>query len=151
MINEYRYRPPFKYLFIGIGGLIMATIFGAVTIKNGEIWLRIITLVFFLLTIAMGISFLWLFVYKFNVGGLKIGADFIVIPGRWKTQTKIMFSEIKNIGEINTYDQVIEIESENGFYLIEKQWMKSKEFDKVREKLVEWSKKLHTTAVTSNG
>ena len=150
MINEYRYRPPIKYLFVGIGGLIMATMFGVVTIGNGEIWFRIITLVFFLLTIAMGIAFLWLFVNKFNVGGLKIGTDFIEIPGRWKTRTKIMFSEIKNIEEIDTYDQVIEIESENGFYLIEKQWMKSKEFDNVREKLIEWSKKLHTTAVCSN-
>ena len=119
----------------------MATIFGAVTIGNGEIWFRIITLVFFLLTIALGIAFLWLFVNKFNVGGLKIGADFIEIPGRWKKRSKIKFSEIKNIGEIDTYDQVIEIESEKGFNLIEKQWMKSKEFDKVRERLIEWTKK----------
>jgi uncharacterized membrane protein len=115
----------------------MATMFGAVTVENGEIWFRIITFLFFLMTIAMGIAFLWLFVNKFNVGGLKIGTDFIEIPGRWKKRTKIKFSEIKNIGEINTYDHVIEIESENGFYLIEKQWMKSKEFDKVRESLMD--------------
>lgn len=144
MINEFKYRPPFKYLFVGIGGILMATIFGGVTVEKGEIWFRIITFVFFLLTSALGIGFLAIFINKFNVGKLRIGEDFIEIPGRWKKRTKLNFAEIKNIGEIETYDHVIEIESENGFNLIEKQWMKSKEFDKVREKLIEWTNKNYT-------
>ena len=122
----------------------MATIFGGVTVEKGEIWFRIITFVFFLLTSALGIGFLAIFINKFNVGKLRIGEDFIEIPGRWKKRTKLNFAEIKNIGEIETYDHVIEIESENGFNLIEKQWMKSKEFDKVREKLIEWTNKNYT-------
>jgi len=144
LINEFKYRPPFKYLFVGIGGILMATIFGGVTVEKGEIWFRIITFVFFLLTSALGIGFLAIFINKFNVGKLRIGEDFIEIPGRWKKRTKLNFAEIKNIGEIETYDHVIEIESENGFNLIEKQWMKSKEFDKVREKLIEWTNKNYT-------
>jgi hypothetical protein len=121
LINEFKYRPPFKYLFVGIGGILMATIFGGVTLEKGEIWFRIITFIFFLMTSALGIGFLALFINKFSVGKLKIGEDFIEIPGRWKKRTKLNFSEIKNIGEIDTYDQVIEIESEKDFHLIEKQ------------------------------
>ncbi|QHI39185.1 hypothetical protein IMCC3317_45900 [Kordia antarctica] len=141
MINEFRYRPPFKYLFLGIGGILAASIFGGVTLEKGEIWFRIITFIFFVLNLALGIGFLALFINKFNVGKLKIGDDFIEISGRWKNRTKLNFTEIKSIGEIDTYDQVIEIKSENGFNLIEKQWMKSKEFDIVREKLIEWANK----------
>ena len=122
----------------------MATIFGGVTLDKGEIWFRIVTFIFFLMTSVLGIGFLAIFINKFNVGKLKIGEDFIEIPGRWKKRTKLNFKEIKNIGEINTYDQVIEIESENGFNLIEKQWMKSKEFEKVKEKLIEWTNKNYT-------
>ena len=122
----------------------MATIFGGVTLEKGEIWFRIIMFIFFLMTSALGIGFLALFINKFSVGKLKIGEDFIEIPGRWKKRTKLNFSEIKNIGEIDTYDQVIEIESEKDFHLIEKQWMKSKEFDKVRKKLIEWTNKNYT-------
>ena len=144
MISEFRYRPPFKYLFVGIGGILVATIFGGVTLEKGEIWFRIITFIFFVMTIALGIGFFAIFINKFNVGKLKIGEDFIEIPGRWKKRTKVNFAEIKNIGEIDTYDQVIEIESENGFHLIEKQWMKSKEFDQVRNKLIEWINKNYT-------
>ncbi|AUC75521.1 hypothetical protein CW732_07460 [Olleya sp. Bg11-27] len=144
MINEFKYRPPFKYLFVGIGGILMATIFGGVTLEKGEIWFRIITFIFFLMTSALGIGFLALFISKFSVGKLKIGEDFIEIPGRWKKRTKLKFSEIKNIREIDTYDQVIEIESEKDFHLIEKQWMKSKEFDKVRKKLIERINKNYT-------
>ena len=144
MINEFKYRPPFKYLFVGIGGILMATIFGGVTLEKGEIWFRIIMFIFFLMTSALGIGFLALFINKFSIGKLKIGEDFIEIPGRWKKRTKLNFSEIKNIGEIHTYDQVIEIESEKDFHLIEKQWMKSKEFDKVRKKLIEWTNKNYT-------
>jgi hypothetical protein len=144
LINEFKYRPPFKYLFVGIGGILMATFFGGVTLEKGEIWFRIITLIFFLMALALGIGFLALFINKFSVGKLKIGEDFIEIPGRWKKRTKLNFTEIKNIGEIDTYDQVIEIESEKDFHLIEKQWMKSKEFDKVRKKLIEWTNKNYT-------
>ncbi|WP_157814104.1 hypothetical protein [Olleya sp. Bg11-27] len=96
------------------------------------------------MTSALGIGFLALFISKFSVGKLKIGEDFIEIPGRWKKRTKLKFSEIKNIREIDTYDQVIEIESEKDFHLIEKQWMKSKEFDKVRKKLIERINKNYT-------
>lgn len=89
----------------------------------------------------MGIAFLALFINKFNVGNLILGKNYIEIPGCWKKKTKLDFAIIKNIGEINTYDEVIEIESEYGFHLIEKQWMKSKEFEIVREYLLGYQQK----------
>ena len=86
----------------------------------------------------MGIGFLTIFFRKFNIGRLKIGTDFIEIPGRWKDRIKLNFNDIKEIGEFDTYDNVIEIESQQGIHLIERNWMKEKEFDKVKERLEEY-------------
>lgn len=85
----------------------------------------------------MGIGFLTIFFRKLTVCKLKIGNDFIEIPGRWKDRTKLNFSEITEIGEFDTYDNVIEIETRQGIHLIERNWMKQKEFDIVKKKLQE--------------
>ena len=62
---------------------------------------------------------------KFNLGPLRVGGNYIEILGRYKSPIKLKFNDIKNIGEFETYDQVIEIETkEKGYYLIERKWMK---------------------------
>lgn len=122
---------------MGIVGIIVAAMFGGVTLEKGEIWFRIIMFIFFLMTAAFALGHLAILINKFNVGKLKIGEDFIEIPGRWKKRRRLKFSEIKNIREIDTFDHVIKIEGEKGFHLIEKQWMKSKEFEIVRNRLIE--------------
>ena len=138
MTEEYKYRPPFKYLFVGLGGLVMSAIFGLAIIKGDEIWFSIVVGIFFLMSLAMGIGFLTIFFRKLNVGNIKLGIDFIELPGRWKERIKVNFKDIIDIGEIDTYDNVIEIESKNGIHLIERNWMKQKEFDKVKKRLQEY-------------
>lgn len=86
----------------------------------------------------MGILFLTLFLNKYKSGNLKIGNDFIEIPGRWKKRERIEFSDILEIGEINTYDNVIEISTKENFYLVERKWMKQNDFNKVKELLQEY-------------
>ena len=140
LIKEFRYRPPYKYLFVGLSSLIAASIFGF-AVGGDKLWFSIVVGIFYLMMLAMGVAFLAIFFNKLSVGKLKIGEDFIEIPGRWKKRTKLNFADIENIGEVNTYDHVIEINSKKGFYLIEKQWMKSREFNIVRKRLIEWSKK----------
>jgi hypothetical protein len=137
MTEEYKYRPPLKYLLVGLGGLTMSVIFGMV-IGAEEIWVSIIMGLFCLMTLAMGIGFLTIFFRKFNVRNLKIGNDFIEVPGRWKDKVKLNFNDIKEIGEFDTYDNVIEIESQQRVHLIERNWMKKREFDKVKERLQEY-------------
>ena len=142
MTEEFKYRPPIKYLFVGLGGLVLFSIFGLAVIKGDEIWFSLIVGIFSLIGLGMGIGFLTIFFRKLNVGKLKIGTDFIEIPGRWKDRTKLNFSDITEIGEFHTYDNVIEIESREGIHLIERNWMRKKEFDKVKERLKEyWIKK----------
>jgi hypothetical protein len=142
MTEEFKYRPPFKYLFVGLGGLVLSSIFGLAVIKGDEIWFSIIVGLFSLMGLGMGIGFLTIFFRKLNVGKLKIGTDFVEIPGRWKDRTKLNFSDITEIGEFDTYDNVIEIESRQGIHLIERNWMKQKEFDIVKKRLQEyWMKK----------
>jgi hypothetical protein len=101
-------------------------------------WISIIFGLLALVFCAAGIGFTAIFVNKFNVGGLVIGEDFIEIPGRWKDRTKLSFTDIKNIGEFETYDHIIEIESTKGVHLIERNWMNGKEFNVVRNKLQEY-------------
>jgi len=138
MTEEFKYRPPMNYLFQGLGGLVIFSIFGLPVIKGDEIWFSIICGIFSLLGLVMGIGFLSIYFRKFNAGKLKIGTDFIEIPGRWKNKIKLSFSEIIEIGEFDTYDNVIEIESRNGIHLIERDWMKQKEFNAVKKRLQEY-------------
>ena len=86
----------------------------------------------------MGIGLLTIFFRKLNVGNIKLGNDFIEVPGRWKERIKVNFNDIMDIGEIDTYDNVIEIESKHGVYLIERNWMKQQEFDNVKKRLHEY-------------
>ena len=142
MTKEFKYRPPIKYLFVGFGGLVMFPIFGLAVVKVDEIWFSIILGIFSLMGLGMGIGFLTIFFRKLKVEKLKIGTDFIEIPGRWKGRTIMKFSDIKEISEFDTYDNIIEIESRQGIHLIERNWMRKKEFDKVKELLLEyWMKK----------
>lgn len=137
VLQEYKYRPPLKYLFVGIVGLAMSTLFGMV-IGAYEIGYSIIMGIFCLMTLGMGIAFLAIFIGKFNVGNLKLGTHFIEIPGRWKKTVRLDFNDIVDIVEFDTYDNVIEIQSNKGVYLIERNWMKQKEFDTVKIKLKEY-------------
>lgn len=138
MTEEFKYQPPIKYLFVGLGGLVLFFFFGLGVINGDKVWLSIIIGLFSLIGLVMGIGFLMIFFRKFNVGKLKIGNDFIEIPGRWKDRTKLKFNDIKEIGEFDTYDNVIEIESQQGIHLIERNWMKKREFEKVKERLKDY-------------
>jgi hypothetical protein len=137
MIEKYRYRPPFKHLIIGFLFLILSYIFGS-AINFKIIWFSILMAFFLLMTLGLGIAFLTLFISKFGGGKLIIGDNFIEIPGRWKNRTRLKFDEITDIGEIDTYDNVIEIESEQGFFIIERNWMKRQDFDSAKKKLKEY-------------
>lgn len=146
MTQYFKYRPPLKYLFGGLLGLVLASIFGFVLIESDEIWSEIGALLlfvfFFLLSSGIGISFLVLFLRKLNIGDLILGSDFIEIPGRWKNRIRLDFNDILEINEIDTYDNVIQIKSKGGIHFIERNWMKQKDFDLVKKRLKDyWMKK----------
>ncbi len=133
MIEEFKYRPPLKYLLVGISILIASFIFGMATIKGGEIWYIILVGIFCLLTLATGVAFLTLYFRKLNAGNLKLGDDFIEIPGRWKERVRLEMNEITDIGEIDTYDNVIEIQCKDKVHLIERNWMDQSDFDRLKK------------------
>lgn len=138
MTEEFRYRPPINYLFAGLGGVFLFSIFALAAFKGDQIWFIIVVGIFSIMGLGMGIGFLTIYFRKFNVGNLKIGADFIEIPGRWKDRIKLNFNDIIEIGEFDTYDNIIEIISNKGTYLIERNWMKKNEFDIVKKRLQEY-------------
>ncbi len=138
MIKEYKYRAPFKYICLGFGGLVMSSIFGLAMIRGDGIWFSIIVGIFSLIGLALAIGFLTIYFRELNTGNLKLGNDFIEVPGRWKERVRVNFKDILGIGEFDTYDNVIEIESKHGTHLIERNWMKQKEFDNVKIRLQQY-------------
>lgn len=94
--------------------------------------------VFCLMSLILGVGFLTIFFRKFASGNLIIGKDFIEIPGRWKSRVKLHFEEIVEIGEIDTYDNVIEIDNGVEIYLIESSWMKQRDFEDVKRRLKDY-------------
>ena len=136
--EEFKYRPPLKYLFIGLGGIVLFFIFGLGVIKGDEIWFSMIIGLFSLMGLGMGISFLMIFFRKFNVEKLKIGDDYIEIPRRWKDRIELNLTDIMELSDFDTYDSVIEIKSNQRIHLIERNWMKEKEFDKVKERIKDY-------------
>lgn len=60
----------------------------------------------------------------------------MVMPGRWEAPVRLNLKEITGISEFDTYDHVIEIESTQGVHLIEKNWMKKKDFNATYEALL---------------
>jgi hypothetical protein len=136
MIKEFKYRPPIKYLLIGLSSIASSLIFFA-AIGRGEIWFSFVVGFFGLICFAMGATFATIYFNKMKTKTLIVGDGFIEIPGRWKKRRTLKFTDINDIGEIDTYDHVIEISSKSGNYLIERQWMRRKDFYALRDILKE--------------
>ena len=141
MTVEYNYQPPFKYLAVGLSGLLLSIIFG-IAIDKDKVWFSFLMGLFCLVTLAIGIGFLLLFIKRFNIGNLILCVDFIEIPRRWKKQIRLNFDEISDIYSLCTYDNIIEIRSIKGIYIIEENFMKQKDFEDLKRKLQEyWNNK----------
>lgn len=134
MIDEFRYRPPLKYLSTGILGILLTVIFFVAMLKV-EFWVSIILGILVLFSLAMGIGFLFLFLKNIRARKLIVGLDFIELTSRWNKEVHIKFDSIQEVSEIDSYDTVIEIQTTTGNYLIENQWMKNKDYLSVRERL----------------
>ena len=132
---EYRFRPPLKYLIVGICGLVAAIIFG-MAIGKGQIWFTVVMGLFGLMTLVLGLSFLILFFNIFNVGNLKIGEDYIEVPGRWKKRVRLNLTDIISVTGLETYDTVIEIKTKRGVHLVGRSWMRQKDFDTLKMKFL---------------
>jgi hypothetical protein len=140
MKSEYKYRPPLKYLFVGLGGLLAASIFLLTIFKSG-VWFAFVMGFFFLMSLAMGVGFLALYIYKFKSGNLVLTEDYIEMPNRWKKRIRLNFNEIIDIGEFDTYDNVVVIETKRGDHLIERAWMNKNDFELFKNELQDyWTK-----------
>ena len=71
MTKIYRFKPPFFYLLIGLGGIYVSSIFFK-AFGYGEIGFAIIVGFFGLTCFALGLAFTILFMNKFRSGNLKV-------------------------------------------------------------------------------
>ena len=139
MHKEYQYKPPFKYLMIGLTSTPTSFIF-FLTIGKGELWLSIVCGIFGIAMLAMGLAFLAIFIYKYGVGKLVVTESYVIIPDRWKQRRTVNYKDITEPSAFNTHDGVIQLVTANEIYQIEKQWMSTKNFEAVQKHLAELNK-----------
>jgi len=134
MTKEYKYRPPYTYLLTGLGGLLMAFIFGS-AIVHDKFWFSIVVGFFGLLTLIIGVIFLTIFLGNITIKNVVIGPDFIEIPIDKNKRIRLPFSEIENWGELDSFHHIIALQFQAETYVIERQWMKKSDFEKLRLEL----------------
>lgn len=134
--KKFKYRPPSKYLLAGIGTLPMTLTFAFLAYKAPE-WFVVLVAVFFTLVfLGISIAFLSIFFKKRTSKMIVLEETFIEFQSRWTGNQKIYFHEIKSIIDFETYDHVIEIRTDKETFLIERNFMRNKEFYIVLEQLV---------------
>jgi len=127
MIKEFKYRPPFLFAFLGLGGLYVSFMLLR-AIGYGEIGFQFLVGFFGLFCLAVGAYFSINFVNRIGSGHLRVTDDFIEIPGRWRTRTTVLLTEIDGIRTIESYDIAIEIKSKGRLYQIDGKLMTKGDF-----------------------
>ena len=128
-MKEFNYKPPIEYLFYGISGILISITFGLAIIND----FRTIILIILILTGIIGIGFLTLYLKKTGTANIKIGRDFIDVPGRWKNVKRLKFDEIRSYSELKSFSHTIRIHTDYEILIIEKSWMNANEFKTVKE------------------
>lgn len=141
MTLEFKYHAPIKYVLGGFLCFVIVSIFWYATVnafKEGQVWFPVFTLVFGAVISLIGFQLLKLFFQNSTNKKIILGEDFIELPGRKVERTRLLLTEIKEISELNTYDDVLILETKEKTYLIYRNWMKQKDFELIRRALREF-------------
>ncbi|MBL0740635.1 hypothetical protein [Chryseolinea lacunae] len=130
MTKSFRYKPPFFFIFLGLGFLFVSFPM-LILAGNAEVGLSMLAGFLGLSGLALGIFFTLKFITNFG-GDLRIHDDFIEIPLRGRKYATINFRDIKKITKIDTFDNVIELSSKSGLHVIEGHWMKKNDFQELK-------------------
>lgn len=138
---EYKYRPPFTHLIAGVFYSLSGI--GITVLLTSKPWnkewpvLLFVTLLMIFMAI-IGICFLVIYFSHLPSERLFLSQEFLEVPGRWQENPKIYLKDIIHVDEFNTYDHVIDISTKDDYVIIERQWMKNRDFFDLRKKLINY-------------
>ena len=131
MTKEYTYLPPVKYLaqiIIGFAGFCFL-IFCVVKIEDA-IWLRVFLSIFSLLFFVHGFLFYKRCFSRIKGFKIKISKNKVTMPFV-ENGINLFFNllEVENIDVYQNFDtEIIEFKSKKGYLVVEKSWMKNRDY-----------------------
>ena len=105
------YRPPVKYLLLGIGA-IPCSIFMFLGMGGGRLIVSIILGIFCVATLAMAIIFLLLYFRRTGIRRIIIGQDQILFESSDNTVQIFPLNTLKSVDLYSTYDEMIELKAQ---------------------------------------
>jgi len=108
MTKEFKYRPQYGLLILGLVGLVVS-FYLLPLIGLGEIGFSFLVGLLGISSLTLTIVFLFLFARQLGSRVLKLSENQIEIPGHWTKRTILNFDQIKLIGPTDTWDKVINV------------------------------------------
>lgn len=122
------YRPPVKYLLLGIGA-IPCSIFMFLGMGGGRLIVSIILGIFCVATLAMAIIFLLLYFRRTSIRRIIIGQDQILFESSDNTVQIFPLNTLKSVDLYSTYDEMIELKAHRQPKItLSKSWIKRKDY-----------------------
>lgn len=122
------YRPPVKYLLLGIGA-IPCSIFMFLGMGGGRLIVSIILGILCVATLAMAIIFLLLYFRRTGIRRIIIGQDQILFVSLDNTVQKFPLNTLKSVDLYSTYDEMIELKAHRQPKItLSKSWIKRKDY-----------------------
>lgn len=122
------YRPPVKYLLLGIGA-IPCSISMFLGMGGGRPIVSIILGILCVATLAMAIIFLLLYFKRTGIRRIIIGQDQIHFVSLDNTIQKFPLNTLKSVDLYSTYDEMIELKAHRQPKItLSKSWIKRKEY-----------------------
>jgi len=130
MTKEFKYRPQYSLLLLGLAGLF-TSFYLLPAIGLGEIGFSFLVGFYGLTTLTLTISLLFLFARQLGSGDLKITDNHIEIPGHWTKRTTLNFDQIKLLGTTDSWDKVIKLSDGQRTHFIQGQLMDNVDLQEV--------------------
>lgn len=136
MTKEFKYRPQYSLLLLGLAGL-GTSFYLLPAIGLDEVGFSFLTGLLGLCSITLTIVFLILFARQLGSGKLRISDNQIEIPGHWTKRTILNFGQLKLIGTSDTWDKVIKISDGHRTHAIQGQLMDNDDLEELKTILEE--------------
>lgn len=122
------YRPPVKYLLLGIGA-IPCSIFMFLGMGGGRPIVSIILGILCVATLAMAMIFLLLYFKRTGIRRIIIGQDQIHFVSLDNTVQMFPLNTLKSVDLYSTYDEMIELKAHRQRKItLSKSWIKRKDY-----------------------